>query len=717
MIRFVLAAGLVAAAASAADAGYIVVRILLDGSGGGAGGGAGPVGIGPGGGGGAGGVMPLGKLPGGGGQPGGFGGPDPRGGAGGGAPFAGVAGAARPPSDPTRSIFVVVPFTDKPGGRAFYPRFGEPNPQFNPYWGLAIKHPYGYTNLFVDNSTVQAYYDLGPASPGVTKTRQSVVLAKHAAWKNKPGDTQVLLDLVVEALQYGMVGKAVQYADELVAAAGDPKAATPPPVRAFVSAYGKLQRPLKAPPSKPGDGPEWVRRFNESEFRGAQFADQGHFTLVYWDASDQDRARRLAQLEDNFRAFFLWHATRGVALPVPEKPLLAVLPKTATDTVNLGRSLDHFPAVADGFYVPEYDILVIAPERLDEVGRTFTRQLQQIYRGGASRQRLLDANTRPVPVPVDTAGQTPNSKRPEEVALMMTFAMADVYAAEATELQAVSREGSRQLLYATGLLPRHVTLPQWLSGGSVGFYTRPRGPVFTTRDDGEKEKSIATVAVTTGYGVPNFVRQKQFRDLVERRELNADPGATLRNVVTDAYFTAIADRADADDPRFPRPKEVVVKKEQPVGGIGRAPDAVLPPDPAALERKRLEFLRDKAYATAWALYYHLATNHPDGLARYTEELARLPRDLPLDETTRLILFARAFNLSAGPTAQAGQQTFAQFAQEWLRAMDRLPPAGVDIELAEPVPPSAAGPGNPAGMPGGLPPGFGGSGGAPGSGDN
>lgn len=711
MTRFVLAAVLTAAAALPADAGYIVVRVLLEGNGGGGvaagpgAGGAAPLG------GGAGAPMPLGGGGGlAGGRPGGFGGGMPFPGGGGFAPPA----AGGPAADPTRSIFVVVPYTDRPGARSFYPKFGAPNPQFNPLWGLGMKHPYGYTNLFVDNSTVQAYYEI-PGAPKVNQTRQSQVLARHDAWRKKPDNPQVLLDLVTEALQHGMVGKAVEFADELLALAGDPKGARlPPPVVAFVEAYGKVQRPLKAPPVQKGDGPAWVDRFANGDFRGAQFETRGHYTLVFWDASDEDRTRRLGQLEDNLRAFVLWHATRGAALPVPERPLLAVLPRTAADTVKLGQSLDHFPAVADGFYVPEYDVLVLAPDRLDEVGRTFTRQLQQIFLKGVSRKALLDANTRPAPVAIDTTGQAKGSFRPEEVARMMTFAMVERYAAEATELQAVSREGSRQLLYATGLLPRHVALPQWLSGGAVGFYTRPRGPVFTTREVGDEDKTFATLSLTTGYGVPNFVRQKQFHDLVARKELNADPGTTLRHVVTDAYFAAIGDRVDADDPRLPRPP-APPKKKGPAGGAFGPPDGPAF-DPVAVERKRLEFLREKAYATAWALYYYLATSDPDGLARYTAELARMPRDLPLDEPTRLALFARAFNLATGTAPEPGKTTFAEFAARWLRAMDNLPPAGVDIELAEPVPPSA-GAGNPAGMPGFPPGGFGGGGSGPGGGDN
>lgn len=740
MKRFALAAGLAAAAAPAADAGYLVVRVLLDGSGGGA---AAPTAPGPGG--------PGAFDPRGGGQPrpggGGPGALKPGMMGGGGAPgmplpggmgFPGASGAAPPPAaDPSKSIFVVIPYTQRPAARAFYPKFGDPNPKYNPQWGLGFTHPYGYTNLFVDNSTVQAYTDLGPANPGANKTRQSLVVEKHEKWVKNPADAQILLDLVTEALEYGMAGEAVKYADELLAAVAAGKARTTPSVLAFAGAYGKLQKPLKDLPAQRGDGDRWAKQLSLA-VSGAKAENRNHFTLVYWDASEQDRTRRFAQLEDNLRAFYLWHATRGQVLPLPERPLTAVLPRTTEETITLARSLDHYPVLTDSFYVPEYDVLVLAPDRIDEVGKTFRRQTLQTLRN-ASKVALLDANTKPVPVPIDTTGQNPDALPPEEIARMMTYAMVDRYAADATELQAVSREGSRQLLYAAGLLPRHVSLPQWLSGGSVGFYQRPRGPVFTTKEADDKTKQMATVALTTGYGVPNFVAQRHLREMLDKKQLNADPGLTLRHVVTDAYFGAIDDRLDADDPQLPLAPTPAKKAAPPAAGGaappfpgapgspyggagpfggGGGPAADAPPDPLQLERRKQAFLVHKAYATAWALYYYLAKNHPDGLARYTAELARMPRDLPLDEPTRLALFARAFNLTTGDAPEAGRKTFKEFGQGWLRAMDALPPAGVDIELTEPVPPSAgtaAGmPGMPAGgLPGFPPPGNGGTSGGDG----
>ncbi|MBX9622477.1 MAG: hypothetical protein K2X82_01550, partial [Gemmataceae bacterium] len=632
----------------------------------------------------------------------------------------GAEGAAA--ADPARSVYVVVPYTNtRPGKRAFYPKFGDPNPTYNPEWDFAFDHPYGKTNLFVDNATVQAYTDLGPIASEKQKggwTRRSVVLGKHAQWQKNRADGQRLLDLVAEALEHGMVPEAVAYADELAAAAEAKKTQATGPVARFLDAYAKIQKPLKDPPAGKGAGDEWAARLAIALGKANQ-ETRGHYTLVYWDAPEADRTRRLVQLEDNLRAFYLWHAVRGVALPVPDRPLTAVLPRTGREAAALARSLDHFPVRSDAFYVPEYDLVVLYPEWWDEVGQTFQRQLQQMYREGVSRAGLLTGS--PPPVPIDTTGRTKGAKRPEEVARMMTFALVERYAADATEWQAVSREGTQQLYYASGLLPRHVALPQWLSGGAVGFFGRPRGPVFTTREVGDRDATFATLALTTGYGAPNFVLQKHFAELVGKKQLAADAGTTLRRVVSDTYFAAIGDRIDADDPRLPLPpappKKAPAAAPAPgVGPVGLGPVAGPPADvvisPAALERRREEFLVNKAYATAWALYFHLARNHPAELGRYTAELARMPRDLPLDEATRLETFARAFNLTAGPSQEGDRLTFAQFGDQWLKAMEAVPPAGFDIELKDPTPAAAGAGAGVGGRPGGFP-GF--TGGRPGVG--
>jgi hypothetical protein len=126
--------------------------------------------------------------------------------------------------------------------------------------------------------------------------------------------------------------------------------------------------------------------------------------------------------------------------------------------------------------------------------------------------------------------------------------------------------------------------------------------------------------------------------------------------------------------------------------------------PQAYERRKHEFLINKAYATSWALYYYLAKYDAAGLDRYIAELDRMPRDLPLDQPTQVAVFAQAFNLATDSASANGKKTFGQFAAEWLGMMDTVPPHSIEIELTDPKPPMMNG--GTEGMPPGSVPMFG-----------
>ena len=100
-------------------------------------------------------------------------------------------------------------------------------------------------------------------------------------------------------------------------------------------------------------------------------------------------------LEENFKGFFLWHATRGITVPVPESPLIAILPKSGAEVFRLARAVDvPVRLAADGFYSPEHELLVLSPERLDDLGHSFARQAQQIYQAGIGPDRSCRAKGR-----------------------------------------------------------------------------------------------------------------------------------------------------------------------------------------------------------------------------------------------------------------------------------------------------------------------------------
>jgi hypothetical protein len=715
------------------NAGYLIIRVILDG-------------------GAAGGIAPGGEFePGTGGRPEGTIGPIgpmiPGGGRGvpgitsqpgpgvGPMPGPGVGGAMMPAGpakhDPRRSLVVVVPVEENLSiASPFYrgPFMPNTNPSWKPKLHFSHRGQKFVTNLFTDNTTIQWYEQL-ISTPHALKSRATEIRDRHYNWTKNKTNPQTLFNILVSALEAGMVDEAVAYADELLALAAAKPDGLAPEIAAFAKAYKGMQKGLKAQPNGTVAAETWKARLDAQNVH-----TQGHYSVISWDASAAEVQRRAVMLEENFRGFFLWHATRGIELQVPETPLLAVLHKSGGNVLGLARAID-VPArlPSDGFYSVEHDILVLSPERLDEVGQTFVRQAQQIYQAGASRTALLEGKG----PPIDVNGIKGKTK--EDVARMQTIALVDRLVEDNATVATISREGSLQLLYATGRLPRYVELPEWTNHGVANFHTRPKDPAFITNAEG---KTSIAVATATGYGGPNYTLQRYFRedykellDTLDRKARDGDRAALLKNILTDAYFRGLRDPKDAADPDPVKPtaKGISVTGAGPMSGMvqpppgpgpmgygmGQAPGPggprgmipgtgqpgmdVLQPgvqveeDPATVLRKKRDKLAIKAHATSWALYYYLAKARPTELRTFLDELAALPRDLPLDGDTVLTVFCRSFR------TDPSKESLAKFANDWLEYIRTVPPAYVDIPLVDP-PPATTSPTGPLGPMGPMGPG-------------
>lgn len=705
----VAVAALLAVSSSPAHGGYIIIRLLLEGGGPAdpGMGGPGPVGgpLGPPG---RGAPMPMGGGP-------GFGGPmGPMG-----TPPAAATGAI----DHTRAVVVVIPFEAERFLKGRIDPKGpqdETNPEFKkitaPFYGRQLK-----SALFVDSSTIQLYEDL-IAQPALKKTRATEMRERYATWARGKTDTQALYDALILALESGMMREpptkdlanppdAPKIAQELLDAAAEKKPLSVNAER-FVRAWAEMSKGLRVAPPQSPEAVKWQSILTDST--PANLRTERFYSLIYWDSSDAEVARRSAQLNDNLLAFYLTHAVRGVTLPVPARPFVAVLAKQGSAYNKLRPALDGLPSQTDAFYSPEHDLLVLSPEMMDSVGLTFQKQTQQYFAKGFSREQLLNAAF----PKVDVNGVT--GARPEDIARANTLALVEKLAIDDAEVAAVSREATRQLLFTTGGLPKHVTLPNWLTQGALNYYTRPRGPAYVTIGEDEKEKAYMTVAFTTGYGVPNYVQQRYFRDLEAKKELNADRAKLLEHVLSDAYFTGLKDALDPD-PAPPTKKKSKPAGVNPMGAGGPPggdPDAGGRPlgpmpmgpggfgpmgpgagafvvgdeeDPLVLQRRKRDRLTIKSQATAWALYYYLARARSADLSAYIAELNKLPRDLPVDGKTSYAAFVRAFKLSATADGPADPALMQKFAKEWMEYISTVPLVGFDIPLVMPVaPPAGAG---------------------------
>jgi hypothetical protein len=668
----------------------------------------------------------------------------------------GPGGQAEPPSkapyDATRCVVAVIPFEEdinKPS--PFYPK-RLLNQETNPNWRKIHLFNRGdilITNLFTDGAVIEWYEDLA-ASPAPKKTKITDVKEMYAKWLKSKNDPALLFNTMKSALAAGMVDDAAMVADELLVylSTQTDKSGLPADLMTFANAYSKMQAPMKAPPTKPNQADYWKVRLNADKI-----LTKMHYSLIYWDPfEDADLRRRLDILEENFKAFYLTHALRGVVLPVPEAPMMVALPTHGRNVHTVAQALDlHTRMFVDGFYAPDHEILVLSPDRLDEVGATFVRQTQQMYQSGIPRSKLLAGEGPKISV----SGQQ-EGKKPEEVAQMQTTALVERLVEDAAIAAAVSREGSIQLLYATHQLPRYVSLPDWLVAGAGNFYCLPKEPAFITKPNG---KHVMNVTMTPGYGIPNNALQRYFRDLLDKGDLNPDRADLLKNTLADAYFQGLRDPKEVRDPDpakvdksgiaiggpdgdsgpkgpggvGPGPGGLPGRPGGMSGGDGRpsgpgtgpggfgtsggrfpggpgGPGGFGPPglggpnapkkdeeDQNLIQRKKRQRLTIKAQATSWALYYYLANAHPKELNDFLHELAGMPRDLPL-EGASLEAFYHAFNLDGS------KASMEKFAKEWLAYMNTVPPTGIDIILHEPKqapkdPNQPGGPGGP-GKPGG-----------------
>ena len=197
------------------------------------------------------------------------------------------------------------------------------------------------------------------------------------------------------------------------------------------------------------------------------------------------------------------------------------------------------------------------------------------------------------------------------VAEIQTLALLERALQEDAEVASVTHEGTRQLLAATGMLPRNVAVPEWLQFGWASFFETPKGALWMTV--GSPNSSLMPEL--------NYLGHYKAADKAGKLK---DHTKALIDVITDADFREFAKNPKSEEARV------------------------------------------KARTMAWSLTYFLAnTPHLDGLKRYHEELKKLPRDLEFDSRTLLLTFARAFDcLEASNPNAVNRAKMDKLAAEW-----------------------------------------------------
>jgi hypothetical protein len=387
----------------------------------------------------------------------------------------------------------------------------------------------------------------------------------------------------------------------------------------------------------------------------------------------------MERLEDSFRGYYYWWVLHGVVLPVPKTRLLAVLTSKSDDFKRLQKHLAAGSVVADSFFARREALSVYSKERGDQP-YTKLKEVSGIYwsqEKGYDRDKIILAGRGGLPKGLLLPG---HDDEPRTLALMLKALEQE------WENTSTSHETSRQLLFASGLLPRNVNVPEWLQFGLGSFFETPL------------QSPWRSIGAPSPYWLPRY------RELSKEKKHWKSPYDALVKVVTDEYFRKIdpADLlAEAGKAAAAGPQDIFGMLQTQPGEKGND-----------IQKRARERTLRKGRAAAWALTYYLAEQKLDGLRRYFKELARMPRDIELDDHVLLECFARAFDC-LGPDKKPSEAKLTALANSWdtyikVKPLEaevihqKIREAYAKMSIA---PPPNAGNNNPGGVPGLGGPGF------------
>jgi Protein of unknown function (DUF1570) len=255
----------------------------------------------------------------------------------------------------------------------------------------------------------------------------------------------------------------------------------------------------------------------------------------------------------------------------------------------------------------------------------FTRQVAPYWqKGDYERPQLLDGTAK------RSISKTPN---PQDFARLMTLALLERALDDEGERAAVTHEGTRQLLVATGVAPRTVDMPQWVEFGAASVFETPKGPF----PGAPLESSIA---LFPGVAAPSWAYLRPFKDMLKKLEARPqgfNPADLLRAVVTDREFNQVISSADLHS-------------------------------------------LFQARTTGWALSYYLFKTRLPAMLKFYKELAKLPRYLEIDDREILACFARAFDVANDTGTGPDPVKFENLAKDWVSYIRNLPVPGAELGL-------------------------------------
>lgn len=404
----------------------------------------------------------------------------------------------------------------------------------------------------------------------------------------------------------------------------------------LVISYNKVKTALKAAPAEEAPTLQPLLADLKNDGYRSVASDMNHYVLYHNMAAnpgdDQAVKQRLARMEETLESFYYWFAMQDqVPMPsLPKRRLVAVLVKEPKDFHSKHVYWGSQPMAGDAFTPRRDNIMVLSAGRLDEPYAMLGKNLQsELTKLNVGRDELLSGDIWTVRLKKDQALMQQIPK----LALVQTYTLVQKAMEEESERSSITHEGTRQLLYATGLLPRNVLGPEWLPAGLASFFETSPNAFYTST------------------GLPSWSHLVNFKFFRDTGKLGK-PEAALSELITDGYFRRMQQSLDALAEE-PEDKEKL----------------------AAQAREDTDIAR----CTAWAFVYYLAQKNELGkLLRFCQEMNNMPRDLEMNERVWQGCFARAFGMADRNDSHClNLPAFKQFAEGWFAEMSR-----VTLEMGE-----------------------------------
>ncbi len=346
---------------------------------------------------------------------------------------------------------------------------------------------------------------------------------------------------------------------------------------------------------------------------------------------DPDIKRRVNRLQETLESFYYWFALND-QLPQPALPeyrQLLVVTNSVTEFYAKHAQWGSQPFSGDGVTPRRDNFILMSWRPVDDIYRAFDARNQDLWKKLQIKKDWFVSGI------IWEKDRIPATSAPDafNLAFVQTLVLTQKAVEEESELATLSHEGTRQLLFASGLLPRQVHTPEWIAQGLASYFETPKG------------------ALHRGVGLPSWSNLVAFKYLRVMKKFDR-PVDVLTSVLTDRYYRS-AQRyfGDLSDDSEKEKLNDHIQEEM-----------------------------DLANSTAWAFTYFLIERRrqPQLLFRYCQELNSLPRDLDLDERALEACFAKVFDL-ADPSNPSRIDTakLTTLADAWFAEM-----AGVSLENPE-----------------------------------